>query len=447
MLRFLSRAGRWPLATTLAALAALTTLSACADDPAGPARSAAPKPSAGIVGIALVTNTNDAGDGSLRWALGAAPSGGAVQFDATLAGQTITLDSPLVTSQPVTIEGPADKGITISGGGKSRVFLLNQTGVVTLRNLSITGGKAPPYESAGAINGLGDLMLDHSTVYGNEAYNWAAIVAGSVTLVNSTISGNTSTAATAYAAVSSHSTVTVTNSTVAYNSSGGIQANYTFTLRNSIVSNNGDGRNCFNPPGVIAGVSIANDSSCGIAPGILITDPQLAPLANNGGPSMTHALANASPAINAGTSCTVTTDQRYEPRDAQCDLGAYELAGGPTGGTTVTLTIDPGARVNATTGSATVSGTIQCSQSATFGLRVVLVQTQKAGRDVADVRGSATVPVPCPTTLLRWTVILTPTSGAFQTGSAAASAETVAIPAGVTPAAASATVKLRRARA
>ena len=440
MRRYTLRAGRWPLALTLAALA-------CADDPVGPTRSPAPRPSAGIVGIPVVTNTNDAGDGSLRWALGSAASDGIVRFDSTLAGQTITLNSPLVPAKTVTVEGPTTKGITISGGGKTRVFELGDSGVVTLRNLSITGGKAPPGSYAGAILGMGnaDLVLEHSTVYGNTAEGVAAIRARNVTLVNSTVSGNTSTAAVPWSAVGSFGTVTVTNSTVAHNFGGGLQSNSVITLRNSIISNNG-GKNCFNTPHVYAGVSIANDSSCGIAPGILITDPQLAPLADNGGPTMTHALTAGSPAINAGGSCTVTTDQRYAPRDAQCDLGAYELAGGTTGGTTVALTIDPGARVDATTGSATVSGTIQCSRSATFGLSVELDQTQKAGRNVAHVRGSGTLPVPCPTTLLRWAVILTPTSGAFESGSAAASAETFAIPAGVTPAAASATVKLRRGR-
>ena len=439
MQSFPSRAGRWPLALTLAALGA------CADDPAAPATSPAPKPSMDVVGNAVVSNTDDAGDGSLRWALGAVGSGGTIYFDATLAGQTITLDSSLVTSQPVTVEGPADKGITISGGGKARVLLFRHTGVVTLRNLTITGGKAPPGTSAGAIWGLGDLVLSHTTVRGNAADGFGAIQASNLTLINSTVSGNTSTAAVMLPALGAFQTLTLTNSTIAYNTGGGVQSNGGIAVRNSIIAYN-VGKNCFNTPGTFAGVSMANDSSCGGAPGMLVGEPQLAPLADNGGATMTHALASGSPAINVGTSCTVTTDQRYVPRDAQCDLGAYEFVGGTTSGTTVALTIDPGARVDATTGSATISGTIQCSQSATVSLLVELEQTQKTGRDVADVRGSLTVLVPCPTTLLRWAVILAPTSGAFANGSAAATAETVALPAGVTPASASATVKLRRAR-
>ena len=52
----------------------------------------------------------------------------------------------------------------------------------------------------------------------------------------------------------------------------------------------------------------------------------LGPLADNGGPTLTHALLAGSPAINAGriANCP-TTDQRGENHDANCDIGAYEF--------------------------------------------------------------------------------------------------------------------------
>jgi hypothetical protein len=57
-------------------------------------------------------------------------------------------------------------------------------------------------------------------------------------------------------------------------------------------------------------------------------DPQLEPLADNGGPTMTLALPSGSPAIDAGVAegCPMT-DQRGEPRDGACDVGAFELGG------------------------------------------------------------------------------------------------------------------------
>jgi uncharacterized repeat protein (TIGR01451 family) len=70
-------------------------------------------------------------------------------------------------------------------------------------------------------------------------------------------------------------------------------------------------------------------------------DPDLVPLANNGGPTQTHALRASSPAVDRGTptGCLdalggpLTTDQRGLPRTvdgnndgvARCDVGAYEF--------------------------------------------------------------------------------------------------------------------------
>src|SRR6185436_2788228 len=64
-------------------------------------------------------------------------------------------------------------------------------------------------------------------------------------------------------------------------------------------------------------------------------DPQLATLADNGGPTQTHALLAGSPAINAGNPATPgsgspaceLTDQRGYARPDRCDIGAFELNG------------------------------------------------------------------------------------------------------------------------
>ena len=56
-------------------------------------------------------------------------------------------------------------------------------------------------------------------------------------------------------------------------------------------------------------------------------DPLLGPLADNGGPTLTHGLLPGSPAIDAipAESCRLETDQRGEPRLAPCDIGAFEV--------------------------------------------------------------------------------------------------------------------------
>ena len=62
-------------------------------------------------------------------------------------------------------------------------------------------------------------------------------------------------------------------------------------------------------------------------------DPMLGPLADNGGPTMTHALLPGSPAIDAvpKDGCTLAVDQRGLLRafavtsyDTPCDIGAFE---------------------------------------------------------------------------------------------------------------------------
>jgi hypothetical protein len=104
------------------------------------------------------------------------------------------------------------------------------------------------------------------------------------------------------------------------------------TLRNTIVA--GGGGNC---AGVITDggnnleFSIAA-STCGL--GFITSNPLLGPLADNGGPTLTHALRSGSAAIDAVplADCTddlgnpLTTDQRGAPRPhgPACDIGAFE---------------------------------------------------------------------------------------------------------------------------
>src|SRR5262249_18633722 len=59
------------------------------------------------------------------------------------------------------------------------------------------------------------------------------------------------------------------------------------------------------------------------ASGVSAADPQLGPLADNGGPTPTMALLPNSPALNAGSAAGApATDQRGAARDTPPDLGA-----------------------------------------------------------------------------------------------------------------------------
>lgn len=425
---------------------------ACADDVAAPTRPPALAPRLAIGDVITVTTAADGPDltGSLRWAVKQATGGETIRFAPELAGATITLDSALVVYKPLlTIEGPADKGITINGGGKGRVMAVNTydgSGVTltTLRNLTITGGRLVTDGSGLSVGS--PLVLDHVTVSGNDSpgavIDQGGYVPSFVTLVNSTVSGNASGVSRV---ISTSGDLTLINSTVAENAAqGGVftGAGSKLTVRNSIVSHNG-GKSC--EVGIATvyaeGMNIADDASCGDPAVTMVTDPQLEPLAVQGGPAMTHALARTSPAVNAGKDCTVAVDQRYQPRDTQCDIGAYELQ--PTA---VVLTIDGTSTVNPSTGSAVVSGTITCSREETLKLAVSLRQEQRARRAPAVVQAAGTTSTACSATTRPWSIAIAPASSAFTIGAATAVAKTVDTPTWVAPSTVTGPVTLYWAR-
>lgn len=78
---------------------------------------------------------------------------------------------------------------------------------------------------------------------------------------------------------------------------------------------------------------IINDSSHGISSGVVVANPLLDILGDNGGLGLTHSLQTGSPAIDTGDPVTcATTDERNLPRPvdklgggAICDIGALEL--------------------------------------------------------------------------------------------------------------------------
>jgi hypothetical protein len=115
----------------------------------------------------------------------------------------------------------------------------------------------------------------------------------------------------------------------------------TITVKNSILASpaQGVGQDCSAPPGVIVseGGNIAADDSCGLAGSLdqNSTDPMLGPLADNGGPTLTHSPLPGSPAVDAVpvAACTdslgnlLAIDQRgvSRPQRAACDVGAVEV--------------------------------------------------------------------------------------------------------------------------
>jgi hypothetical protein len=435
-----SRAAGWSRAFLVAAFAAL---GACSDDdPVAP--KATPTAKAAVRGAApvevMVTNTSGGTDvGSLRWAAKQVDSvGGIIRFDSTLGGKTITLDAGLVFKFPTDIWGPPG-GITISG--KDQFRLIDAGELIGLVNLTLTKGNAP---IASAVQAR-QIDMYHTTVTGNRGPDGAVFVLEGGVIANSTISGNmTSRAAVMY---SDYTKLWFGNATVAYNAAGGIgpygfQGGTTgpITLENSIISNNG-GLNCATYHGLVyVGTNVVNDWSCADV-AITPSDPQLMPLANNGGPNFTHAIPHTSPAYNAGVDCNYAyEDQRNVVRDAKCDVGAFEF----NDFTKVTITIDPTTRLDATTGTgyAFLTGTMKCTRDETIPLRLELRQEQRVGKEVVNVHTTAMTQVACSPTTTTWGRKMFLTSGAWQAGPAQATATTIYTPDWVAPASVSSGVKL-----
>ena len=278
-----------------------------------------------------VTNTNDNGPGSLRQALVNANVGD--RIDATGISGVITLTSgELLVNNSVTINGAGADLLVVDGNGAGSVFRVMSMGPVTISDLTIRN--AHGNFGGGIFNGgVGTLTIINSALSGNTAaFGGAVYNGGTLNIVKSTISGNTANeAAGIYNAVTlaiinstlsnnaasqiagavfNTGTLVIANSTISNNSSmflaGGVVNLNNFQVGNTILNEGPASANIYNnSSGVVMslGYNLSSDDAFGIlaSPGDQIqTDPKLGPLQNNGGHTLTHALLPGSPAIDAG---------------------------------------------------------------------------------------------------------------------------------------------------
>lgn len=348
------------------------------------------------------------GTTSLRQAINAI-NGGTVDphitFASTLTG-TINLNSRLTDFYPVKIEGPGADRITISGQDTSRILYLEPAfpaGIdVTVSGLTFAHGHAEGSQNNRLGAGIfayntnltvSNMVFSQNTAAGDgsgsSGFGGAICVCahpgGSLTILNSTLSGNTATTSGGgiyndYAPLtirnstingnSAHSQgggisvyngspVAIENSTITANTlsdpsgtGGGIYSDVRssgFTLKGVTVTGNsaGHGGGVFDrvnegapiaiQDSIVAGntASVDNPDLAGAfnaafsliqtpggaavnqaIPGSIIAgqDPQLGPLASNGGPTQTMKPALSSPVIDKGAAFGLTSDQRGAPR-------------------------------------------------------------------------------------------------------------------------------------
>jgi hypothetical protein len=322
-----------------------------------------------------VTNTNDSGPNSLRQAMLDANASGVantIDFAPYLkgGGGQIRLNSQL----PVIIA--AGGGLTIDGGGaeitldqfaEERVFKVDEDGTLTLDTLEVVSGHAtgPDGYGGGIYNKGGNLTVRNSTIAYNKAdlggggiynSNIGVGVNGDMDVSNTTISSNSAGRGGGGIFNDSGAGFYAWNTTIYGNSvydngvpgspvgGGGIllgggaaRAN----LANTIVANNQvpsqegpDFPNCRGENIFSVGNNIDSGTSCGFGDASLSnTDPLLGPLADNGGPTETHALLAGSPAINRGNIGYATEGRRGKGNYLQFDQrgpGFARIVGGTT---------------------------------------------------------------------------------------------------------------------
>lgn len=243
-----------------------------------------------------------------------------------------------------------DNLATSRGGG-----IFSKNGSLTVSKSTLESNQADGLTDAsggGIFVRNGDARIEHSLLLENAAGDGGGgglgNRGGEVTLDNTTVTANYSVAGTG-GGIDNRvgGDLRVTFSTVFGNAAvdgtgGGIHnaADSTAEIENTILA-----RNSANDSPECGGVLTSLDHNlmmglgCTFVPlpgDILLTDPLLAALADNGGPTRTFALLPGSPAIDAianGNPRCGLLDQRFEPRpkdgDADgmqaCDIGAFEV--------------------------------------------------------------------------------------------------------------------------
>ena len=269
-------------------------------------------------------------DCQVNYGGGAVAAGGGV-----FAAVSVTVkNGSLVTGNTATFQ----KGTKYAGagGGIAATAVICSDSTIS-NNQSNQGG--------GGIFSIDSVSLTRCTVEGNTARALGGGIAqGSSStqssIVASTISGNSAMKA---GGIYTQAEFYIAGSTIAFNSASngdaaGIYSSAYLTLQSSIVARNisaGSTHADFQILGMVGGGYNLVESNSVVDPGVVIvsSDPQLLPLAFNGGPTRTHALAATSPAIDVGSNPQAEpTDQRgvgfvREMPAGKPDIGAFEFRG------------------------------------------------------------------------------------------------------------------------
>ena len=218
-----------------------------------------------------------------------------------------------------TADGQAPQGYNCGSGGAIKNV---EGGSLTLVNSTLDGNYAEGKGGGLHVSCKSSAILINSTISDNYAVGRGGGIhfKGKVTLVHCTISSNGARGI-------------VRGNGIGAEPGGGLSVRGPLYLANTLIADNLKGGDCvLSDKGAleINVHSLVGDNSCAPA---YSGDPGLAPLADNGGYTLTCALFPGSPAIDAipASDCPLATDQRGELRPVGqtsgatfCDIGAFE---------------------------------------------------------------------------------------------------------------------------
>jgi hypothetical protein len=262
---------------TLSPLAAAFALAFALDGACAPAKSAASRSPQAIV----VQNCDDSGPGSFRQAIDDAVDGDTIDAS-ELQCSTITLSTGALTigDADITLHGPGNHQLTLSGAGDGDAAIVYDLGGGTLRidGIDFTlGAKYRPDGNAhgGCIYTNGDLVLDDSRVSfcsvhaaSYTASGGAIYAYGTATITNSEIylNSNTTSGIARGGCIAAHGGVTLahsrvsdcTNSTPFQGFGGGVFSGGPLVMKYSTIS---DSDNGIAETGLGGGVYVRGDAT------------------------------------------------------------------------------------------------------------------------------------------------------------------------------------------
>jgi hypothetical protein len=294
-----------------------------------------------VCGAATDENANVDGDLDVTEAEGLTIHGNGSTITQTCDGQRVlhVVGAADLQLWEITITG-GDVAVGTGAGNGGGVSLENDDGSLLVALSSIVDNVAA--NVGGGISApLGDdrtLSVFDSTISGNTAENGAGTWGGAPLVVNSTISGNNLVGFGSGGAMRGGRAellyVTITDNDAGTDTAPGQIGSDAIVTSSVIGAASDGGRNCAAGTTMTSGGhNVEQGDDCGLTdPSDLVdTDPLLASLADNGGPTRTHLPTATSPLVDniPVDSCDLVyvADQRNvaRPQGSGCDTGSVEV--------------------------------------------------------------------------------------------------------------------------